>query len=122
MSYWRENNIRNNHGDEYAYSLAFRIDDDGNLVVTVDEKMPQPYESSDLYIGAYNSLDFTTCDEVLAAGYEEYFIVDLNSRRGYIITPRDAEFLTDNGEVTIHSLSHEFDDDVEELIDGYLSE
>lgn len=120
MSYWRENNIRNNHGDEYAYSLDYRIDDDGNLVVTVDEKMPQPYEPSDIYIGVYNSLEFTLCDEDLAAGYEEYFIADYCHERGYLITQRDVDCLNENGEVSISPLGHDWDEGIKELIDNYL--
>jgi len=122
MSYWREDNIRNNHGDEYAWSLSFSIDEHDNLVVTVDEKMPQPYEASDIYIGAYNScLDFTWCENNGAAGYENYLIANLVTELGYLITPNDANVLTINGKVTIAPLGHEWDDDIDELIDNYLN-
>ena len=124
MSYWRETNTRNNHGDEYAWSLEFEMVDD-NLVVTVDNRdgLDQPYESSDIYVGVENSyLDFTYCEECAAAGYEEYFIANLCNERGYVIRPRDAKTLTEEGAVTIEPLGKEFDEDVKELINNYFEE
>ena len=119
--YLRETNIHNNHGDEYAYSLSFSIDNDDCIHVVIDERFPRPYEASDIYVGLYNWGDFTTCDESAAANYEEYFIADFNHEIGYLITPRDAQLLTKNGKVTIGPLGHESDDGVRELINDYLN-
>lgn len=122
MSYWHERN----HSDSYAFSLEFEMIDNELHVSIGDRKdwMFEPYEASDIYIGAYNSsvVDFTTCDECSAAGYEEYFIANLATGLGYCITPRDAQELNEEGSVVIEPLGKEFDEDVKELIDEYLKE